>query len=196
MTVVNDIAILPDGVAYVTDSLNPVLYRIDAAAGGGLLLDPWLPFAGTPLTYFSGGLNLNGIAASADARYLIVNQTNTGLLFRIEIATKAVRAIDLGTRIDEGQPVVQTLVHGDGIALHGRRLYVARNSSNEVATVDLAPDLLSGTVSARLAIPGLAFPTGLAVAGDRLLITNAQLDRMAPGTAPDLPFTVSSVALP
>ena len=196
VTLINDIAILPGGEAYVTDSLHPVLYRIAADATGEAWLEEWLPFAGTPLTYFRAGLNLNGIAPSADGTYLLVNQTNAGLLFRIEIATKTVRTIDLGGRIDEGQPIVQTLPHGDGILLDGQRLFVARNTSNEIAIVDLTPDLLRGEVTARLSPTELVFPTGLAKAGDRLLVTNAQLNRMGPGSEPDLPFTVVSMPLP
>ncbi len=195
-TLVNDIAVLPNGDAYVTDSLNPVLYRIHVDSGGRLRFEHWLSLTGTAITYYRGGLNLNGVAASADGRYLVVNQTNTGLLFRIDIATKAVRAIDLGGYVDGGQPLVQTLTHGDGILLDGRTLYVARNATEQVATVRLAPDFLSGRVVARYRSPAFHFPTSIVKVGGRLLVLNAQLDRLGPGLAPDLPFTVVGMPLP
>jgi len=193
-TLVNDIAVLPDGDAYVTDSLTPALYRVRADAGGRLRFERWLSLTGTAITYYRGGLNLNGIAASADGRYLVVNQTNTGLLFRIDIATKTVRAIDLGGYVDSGQPLVQTLTHGDGIVLDGHTLYVARNATEQITAVRLAPDLLSGRVMARYTSPAFRFPTSIVKVGGRLLVLNAQLDRLAADRAPDLPFTI--VAMP
>lgn len=194
-TLVNDIAVLPGGDAYVTDSLNPVLYRIHADAGGRLRFENWLSLTGTAITYYRGGLNVNGLAASADGRYLIVNQTNTGLLFRIDTRTKAVRAIDLGGYVDGGQPLVQTLTHSDGILLDGRTLYVARNTTGQIAAVRLAADFLSGRVVARYSSPAFHFPTSVIKVDGRLLVLNAQLDRLGPGLTPDLPFTVVGLPL-
>jgi Cu-Zn family superoxide dismutase len=185
-TVVNDIAILPDGTAYVTDSANPVLYRVTPDAQGRLVLEDWLPLTGTVIA-FHEGLNLNGIGASGDGRYLVVDQTNTGQLYRIEIALRSVAEIDLG-----GERLTQC----DGLLLEGRTLLVVRNALNLLVTVQLAPDLLSGQVAASATQPAFDFPTALARAGDRLLVVSGQLQRMGPGEKPELPFTVAALPYP
>jgi hypothetical protein len=183
----NDVAIAPNGDAFVTDSFRPVLYRVPAAdvvPGAGLgTLDPWLDFAGTPLVY-EAGFNLNGIVATPDGSSLLVVQSNTGELFRITTATKEVSQVDLGPE----------LVHGDGLTLRGRTLYAVDRPS--IAKVQLSGDLLTGEVVSRSDDASLSFPTTIALAAGRLLVVNSQFDQRVPGGAPELPFTVSSLAVP
>jgi sugar lactone lactonase YvrE len=185
----NDIAIAPNGDAFVTDSMRPVLYRIPYAAvqtpsTATQTAEPWLNFTGTPLQYTSPGVNLNGIVATDNGRYLIVAQTNTNKLFRIEIATKAVVEINLG-----GVPV-----GADGLLLQGRTLHAVARP--DIAKILLSTDFLQGTVFSRTNYLGLRFPTTIALARNMLLVVNSQFDRRAPGLSPTLPFTVSSVPVP
>jgi Cu-Zn family superoxide dismutase len=181
----NDVAIAPNGDAFVTDSLRPVLYRVpagDVVSGAGTgELDVWLDFAGTPLVY-EPGFNLNGIVATHDGAYLVVVQTNTGELFRISLATKEVVQIDLGGEA----------VSGDGLLLQGRILYAVARP--DIAKIRLAGDLASGDALSRTLDPSLAFPTTIAIARGRLLVVNSQFDKR--GGTPTLPFTVSSINLP
>lgn len=181
----NDIAIAPNGDAFVTDSLRPVLYRVPAGevgsgAGTGNL-DVWLDSTGTPIVY-QPGFNLNGIVATPDGAYLVVVQSNTGGLFRISLATKQIVPIDLG-----GESVA-----GDGLALRGRVLYAVDRPN--IAKIKLAGDLTSGEVVSRTSDPSLAFPTTIAIARGRLLVVNSQFDKR--GGTPTLPFTVSSIDVP
>lgn len=185
-TFINDVAVTRDGTAYFTDSLNPFLYRVSTGEGGALTFETWLDFTGTPLTY-QPGFNLNGIAATPNGKYLIVVQSNTGKLFRIDTATKEVVEIDLGGA---------TLTNGDGILLQGRRLYVVRNRQEEIVEVRLSGDLSRGTVVSSTTDPSFAFPTTIASARGRLLVVNSQFDKRAPGMTPELPFTVSSIHKP
>ncbi len=67
MTFINDVALTPDGSAYFTDSRNPKLYWVFPE--GSYEFEPFLSFEGTVLEY-DESLNLNGIAASEDSRYL------------------------------------------------------------------------------------------------------------------------------
>jgi sugar lactone lactonase YvrE len=185
----NDIAIAPNGDAYVTDSMRPILYRIPFAAvrnrsATTQTAEPWLNFAGTPLQYTTPGVNLNGIVATNDGRYLIVAQTNTAKLFRITIATKSVAEVNLG-----GVPVA-----ADGLLLQGRTLLAVARP--DIAKVILSADLLHGMVLSRTNYLSLRFPTTIARARNRLLVVNSQFDRRAPGLSPALPFTVSSVPVP
>src|SRR5262245_24437343 len=88
-TFINDVAIGKDGAAYFTDSISPFLYRVSQNAQGGFEFEVWLDFTGTAVIY-QPGFNLNGIDATDNGKYLIVVQTNTGKLFRIDTATKEV----------------------------------------------------------------------------------------------------------
>jgi sugar lactone lactonase YvrE len=179
----NDLAIVK-GDAFVTDSLRPVLYRVpeEAVVAGATqgTLDPWLDFTGTALVY-QPGFNLNGIVASEDGRYLIVAQSNTGKLFRITIATKQVEEI-----------VLNEQVSADGLWLRGRTLFAVARP--DIAKVQLSGDLTSGQVVSRTLDPSLRFPTTIAIARGRLLVVNSQFDKR--GGTPELPFTVSSIAVP
>jgi len=180
----NDLVIGKNGDVYVTDSLRPVLYRIPAEAirsGPQGTLEPWLSFAGTPLVY-QAGFNLNGIVASPNGKYLVVAQSNTGKLYRIEIATKQVVEIDLG-----GESVA-----ADGLWLRGRTLYAVARP--DIAKLRLSGDLSSGEVVSRSTHPSLAFPTTIAIARGRMLVVNSQFDKR--GGMPVLPFTVSSIKVP
>jgi Cu-Zn family superoxide dismutase len=103
-TFVNDVTVAR-GFAYFTDSMRPVILR--AATSGDSVgdLEPWLDLTGTPFVY-QDGFNANGIASFDGGRLLVVVQSNTGKLFRIDTRTKAVSEIDLGGT---------TLTNGDGL---------------------------------------------------------------------------------
>jgi len=185
-TFINDVAVTSAGDAYFTDSNNPILFKVAADANGQYTLESWLDFTGTALTYQTG-FNLNGIAASEDGKYLIVVQSNTGKLFRIEIATKAVTEINLGGA---------TVTNGDGILLNGKTLYVSRNQQGLIVKLQLSDDLMSGSVVSSTTDPLLAYPTTLAWAEGRLLVVNSQFNKRGPGLQPVLPFTITSMPAP
>lgn len=190
---VNDIA-FTHAVAYVTDSSRPFLYRIDLAAAavrGTTAVEPWLDVQ-PPVIYHTGkgpfGVNLNGIVASPNGKTLLAVQTNTGLLFRIDVATRRINTV-----VVKGS----SLQFGDGLLRSGDTLFVARNAANEIVELKLGHGWRSANVKATItndelaANDKLAFPTGLAELRGRLLITNAQLD----ASSPKLPFTVLDLPL-
>lgn len=184
---INDVALTPDGSAYFTDSNLPYMYRIKPDERGVFQYELWLDFRGTALAY-QQGFNLNGIAASADGRYLIVVQSNTGKLFRIDTTSKEVVEIALtgGDR----------MTFGDGILLDGRTLYVVRNQLNLVVMVSLSEDYASGRQVGSFTDPSFRLTTTAAKVGDRLLVVNSQFNRRGPGLTPETPFSVSSVMIP
>ena len=184
---INDVAISPTGDAYFTDSSDPTLYKVSTNEADELVFEAWLDLTGTAIAYQSG-FNLNGIAVSNNGKYLIVVQSNTGKLFRIDIASKQVTEIDLGG---------QTLTNGDGILLSRKRtLYVVRNQQKLIVKVQLSWDFSRGTVVSSTTDPSFAFPTTIAQARNRLLVVNSQFDKRGAGLTPELPFTVSSVPIP
>ena len=60
----NDLAIAPDGSAYVTDSFRPILWRIRTQVMGPTTLEPWLDLRTTAIRYLPNEINLNGIVVS------------------------------------------------------------------------------------------------------------------------------------
>ncbi len=178
---VNDSVITPSAV-YLTDSTNPVLYRLPLGRHGRLPSPAGvqrIPLTGA-LT-FGPGINSNGIVRTPDGRGLVVVQTNTGTLFRVDPATGVTTRVDLGG---------ESVANGDGLLLLGTTLYVVQNRSNEVAVIRLAPDGTRGRVLTRLTDPRFDTPTAVAPSGDRLYLTNA---RFAVPPAPDTPYTVVAI---
>jgi hypothetical protein len=184
----NDIAVAKNGDLFVTDSFRPVLWRIPAAEiepGAPEAAEAWLDLTRT-IPYIAGQFNVNGIVAIENGRHLVVSQSFTSELFRIDVATKALSEIDLG-----GQAVA-----GDGLALLGRILYAGEPFLHQIAKVSLSGDLSTGTVLSRTTDPSFLPPTTVAVASGRLLVVNSQFERLFGGLPPILPFTISSIPLP
>ena len=184
-SLINDVAIAPDGAAYFTDSNVPLLYRIKADAQGVYRFEFWRDLRDTVIRY-EQGFNLGGIVVTPDNKYLIVVQGNTGKLFRIAIDTKEVSEITLagGDR----------MTNGDGLLLDGQTLHVVRNSLNLIVQLRLAADYASGQQVGSFTDPSFQFTTTIAKAGDRLLVVNSQFNRRMANT-PELPFSVSSVPI-
>jgi len=185
-TFINDIAVDRNGVGYATDSQSPVIYRIVPNGSGGYTLERWLQLSGTPIVYVAG-FNLNGIVVSSNDKYLFTVQSNTGKIFRIDIATKEIVQVDVGGAV---------FPNGDGLWLQGNSLYVLQNQQEIVSEIRLQQNQASATVVSRTTDPSFMFPTSLVGARGRLLVVNSQFDRRGLGLSPVLPFTVSVVRVP
>lgn len=73
----NDIAVDPDGNAYITDSLAAVIYKVETQGKPSVFLES---------TKFTGkGIGLNGIVYHPSG-YLIVAKKNDGVLFKIPVS--------------------------------------------------------------------------------------------------------------
>ena len=84
-TFVNDVAVTRRA-AYFTDSNRAVLYRVGLTKNGAAAAAA----SALPLTgdfQLVGGFNLNGIDATPDGKTLVVVQSATGKLFRVDAAT-------------------------------------------------------------------------------------------------------------
>ena len=181
----NDIAIARNGDVYVTDSLRPFLYRVRGAsvdAGAG----PVEAIPVEPEIQYLPGFNLNGIVPTDDGKALIVVQTNTGKLFRIEpTASPAVRTIR--EIVVDGGP----LTNGDGLLLDGNELLVVQNQQELLTQVKLSRRGDRGVVEERTTDPTFKTPTTVAEARDRLLVVNSEFfETDGP------PYTVSAVREP
>jgi Cu-Zn family superoxide dismutase len=177
----NDAAVARGGDVFVTDSFNPILWRIPEGAPSGAA-EAWLNYTGTPFQWVPGQFNANGIVETENGRFLIVSNLFTQELYRIDKRTKQVTLIDL-----HGQTVA-----GDGLELNGKTLYAVEPTG--VAKIHLDAGYASGTVVSRTADPSFDSPTTAALARGRLLVVNSQFSRL--GGTPVLPFRVSSIPAP
>jgi sugar lactone lactonase YvrE len=175
----NDLVVTDDGDVFVTDSFRPTLWHItaeqvDAGRGTPEAIDVSGGIAYQP------GFNLNGIVA-LDDESLIVVQSNTGKLFRIDLE---------GDDHHGGRPKISTidvepLLGGDGLLLDRGRLIVVQGTPAMLTFVKLRHHTSSGTVVERRTDPNLRGPSTIARAGHVYLVVNADF-----GTS-RTPFTVA-----
>ncbi|WP_117214119.1 SMP-30/gluconolactonase/LRE family protein [Allorhizocola rhizosphaerae] len=181
-TFVNDVVLTPRA-AYFTDSMSPLLYVLRLGRHGRLPDD----FTAVPLSgdlVYQPGFNVNGIVRTPDGSALIVVQSNTASLFRVNPATGEATLVDLG-----GEPVTA----GDGLLLLGRTLYVVQNQLNRVAVFRLSLDGRSGRLVTTATDPRFDIPTTVAAFGRRLYLPNA---RFSTPPTPETPYTAVAIPKP
>ncbi|WP_433198365.1 SMP-30/gluconolactonase/LRE family protein [Nocardia sp. CA-107356] len=193
---VNDLAITPDGTAYVTDSLHPVVYRItpdqvtDAAAHGGRAdLTTQFDLSTVISAHTPNAFTLNGIVSDDSGRYLLIVDMNAGELYRIATAANSPNPI---RRVTMRGP---DLKNGDGLELHGDTLWAAQNVNNTITRWKITDDGASVQLERTVTDESLRIPTTLIRSNDRTLVVASQFDKggpMGPG-APTTPFAVLAV---
>jgi sugar lactone lactonase YvrE len=161
-SLINDVAIV-GSTGYFTDTFVPTLWRL---AVDGNTIEPWLDLSGTTIEYGADGPNLNGITVTPDGRTLIVVHMGKGLLFKIDIATKAISPIDTSGA---------DLTTADGLVLDGDTLYVIRQGAQEIVTLRVDAALTRATVVSRFT-EGLAWPATAARVGNDLVVVNTQFN--------------------
>jgi len=178
---INDVIITPDA-AYFTNSFQPEIYRvpIDNNGSPSSFTAETIPLGGE-YQFTPGGFNANGIAATPNGKTLIIVNSSEGALYKVDPETGLATHIDLGTG---------SVPNGDGILLQGKTLYVVQNSLNQIAVIQLAPDLSSGTIESLITSPLFRVPTTIARFGSSLYAVNARFD--TPPT-PDTDYDVVRV---
>jgi len=173
-TFINDVIVTRDA-AYFTDSVVPVLYRV--ALGQRTEPSDQFDEISLPALVFGAGPfpRANGIAADPSGKYLILDHTAAGQLYRIDTATYTALPIDLS-----GSDVR----NADGLLLDGKTLYVVQNN-NRVAVVELSPDFLSGAIVRDItepfaSNPATKVPTTIAEFGNSLYAVTAGFAPPAP----------------
>ncbi len=176
-TFVNDV-VVTKRAAWFTDSMRPFLYKVPIGSHGQLGAAQSIPLTGDIV--YQAGFNVNGIDATPNGKKLIIVQTNTAKLFKVNRRGVA-REISLGG----------ATVPGDGILLHGRTLYaVVRSPQDGVLVLRLTPNLRSGTVLRTITSTGLDDPTTIDEHGSRLYAVNA---RFSTPPGPDVPYWVTKL---
>ncbi len=177
----NDVAVTRNAV-YVTDSGFPRLLVIPLGTDGSLpppSAATFLPVGGDMIQ--APGINLNGIVAENGV--LLVANSTTGKLFRIDPATGVADKLDLGGA---------DLSYPDGLELLASKLYVVRPFDNRVTVISLGARLTSGAVLGHLTDPSLDIPTTATVAAGRLWAVNL---RFTTPLEPATPYWITQLPL-
>ncbi len=164
-TFVNDV-VLTKHAAWFTDSSQAQLYRVPLGRRGSLPSQERVQTV--PLTgeWVQGpGLGANGITQTPDRRGLLVVNTTTGLLYRVDPATGEATRVDVGG---------VSLERGDGMLLEGRTLYVVQNTMNKVAVIRLDRSGTSGRLTGYLRAQSFDVPTTVARIAGALYLPNAR----------------------
>jgi hypothetical protein len=160
----NDLVVTGDAV-YVTDSMVQRLAVIPLGRHGRLPSPSGvstLPLTGE-IEFVANQFNANGIVDAG--RWLVLVQSNTGQLFRVDPRTGSATEIDLGG---------QSVTFGDGLERRGATLYVVRNQLELVAVYRLGRALESARFLGDLTSPDLDVPTTAAFSFGHLWVVNAR----------------------
>jgi hypothetical protein len=164
----NDLVVTRRAV-YITDSASQDLRVVPLGRGGRLLpatSGRLLTMSGFPVV--AGQFNANGIVSTGS--WLIVVNSFTGELFRVDPVSGAAREIDLGGA---------SVSFGDGLELRGSTLYVVRNQLNQVAVFRVRHRVPSAQLVGTITSADLDVPTTAAFQAGRLWAVNARF-----GTTP------------
>ncbi len=173
---VNDV-VLTKHAAWFTDSRNARLYVVPRAWRGNAA--PATAFRTVPLrgeweqVGDATTNNANGIALTPDGRALLVVNSTTGRLFRVNPRTGYATGVDLGGA---------SLTNGDGLLVQGRILYAVRNQLNEVAVVKLDKSGTRGRQVDTLTSDDFDVPTTVAAYRGSLFLPNARFGIANPTT--------------
>jgi sugar lactone lactonase YvrE len=185
-------AVLTAHGAYFTDSYNPDIYEIPIGPFGRLGRAVTIPLNGPVAAFSKNGLNLNGIAATADGKTLIVDNTVLDKLFTVDPITGASAAINVAGLIPDSM---------DGMLLQGSSLWVVENTANTVIRVTLSHELSRGTITSTITSPLFDDPTTVAKYGNELALPNGRYNLGLPppfglGAPPGTTFNVVVVPAP
>lgn len=174
-TFVNDVVVRLEA-AYFTDSFRPFFYRVPLGSAGQLpdqSAVEEIQLSGD-FEFLEGEFNANGIDAPPSGEYLVIVNSTSGLLYKVDPASGSAEQIDLGG---------ETLTNGDGILLDGRTLYVVRNQNNLIAVVKLESEATQGEVVREITDPQFDVPTTIAEFGSFLYAVNARFGTSDPENA-------------
>lgn len=163
---INDVIVTRDA-AYFTNSKQAEFYRVPLDNNGEPLgTSQTIPLSGDyQFNPDPNAFNANGIAATPNGKTLIIVNSFDGALYNVDPTTGNAALIDLG-----GDAVPA----GDGILLQGKTLYVVQNQFNQIAVVQLSPDLTSGRIVDTITNSNFQVPTTIARFGNSLYAVNAK----------------------
>ena len=175
---VNDV-VLTKRAAWFTDSAAAVLYHVPFGRGGRPAEPSQVTAVPLGGEWVQGaGFGANGISTTPDGRALLVVNSTTGVLYRVDPRTGEAAGVDLGG---------VSVADGDGMLRDGRTLYVVLNRQNRIAVVRLDHSGAAGEVTGYLTSEAFDVPTTVARLGRWLYLPNARF------TTPPTPETIYTV---
>ena len=171
---INDVIVTREA-AHSTNSAFAEFYSLPLGPGGSLPAQAdvqTIPLSGDWMQV--DGFNANGIEAAPNGKDLIIVNSSTGGLYKVNKQSGYAALIDLG-----GDAVFS----GDGLVRRGSSLFVVQNFLNQIAEVELSNDLASGEIVRILTNPNFDVPTTAAAFGNALYTVNARF------TTPPTPTT-------
>ncbi len=154
----NDMTFDAAGNIYVNNSASPIIYKVSQTGNAEVFV--------TSDSWKGEGFNLNGIVCNQKEDYLLVCQSNTGDIYKVEIKTKKISKV-----------ATEPILGADGMVLHKNELVVISNSSKKIIKLisndNWATAKNEGEFTAELTFP----TTGTRVNG-KYYILNAKLDEI------------------
>ena len=173
----NDLVLDDAGIAYVTDPVNPNIYRLDATSGEGQVFITDQRFADVT----GRGLGLNGIAITPDGGSLIVGKFVPPGLFQVNFSN--------ATSVTPVSLSGDNLPTPDGLAFLNGDLYTVSNSS--ISRVRFQGDFSAADVITRDQISGLS--TATVAEGGLYAIKSEVTTWFINPSLVDLPFEIFQV---
>jgi sugar lactone lactonase YvrE len=137
----NDIAVDKDGNAYITDSMSPIIYKVDLQGNATIFLEDNQLSGGT-------GFGLNGIVYHPDG-YLLVAKTSDGTLYKVPIGTPASFTTVTKTQNLTGADGLLLTDNNTLLVVSGSQSTVFRMAStNAWANANVSGSFATGTTSA------------------------------------------------
>ena len=181
-TFINDV-VLAGRTVWFTDSMRARLYGLPLGRNGRLPKGSAvirLPLRGE-WRQVPNDFNANGIERTPDGTALLVVQTATGFLFRVNPRTGFARRVALGRTL---------LSNGDGMLRDGRTLYVVQNQQNRIAVLRLNQKGTTGRLVRTIRSTDFDVPTTIARRGGSLYLPSA---RFSTTPTPTTPYWVTRV---
>jgi sugar lactone lactonase YvrE len=175
-TFINDV-VLAGRTVWFTDSMRARLYGLPLGRNGKLPKGSAvirLPLRGQ-WHQVANDFNANGIERTPDRTALLVIQTATGFLYRVDPRTGIARRVDLGSTV---------LKNGDGMLRDRRTLYVVQNQLKKIAVLRLNQKGTKGRLVSTISSNDFDVPTTIARRGGSLYLPNARFGNPDPEPKP------------
>lgn len=173
---VND-AVITNDAAYFTDSFAPQLYKVGLSANGQLTGVVEIILLGGDYVQ-AQGFNTNGIVATPNNDALIIVQTATAKLFKVDPATGIATEIEM---------IGSDATNGDGLVLSGQTLYVVQNRLNRIAKFKMSGDYSTATLQDTITSSAYDIPTTADLFGASIYAVNA---RFGTASGPDASYDI------
>jgi len=181
---INDV-LVTDTAVYCTDSFNPVLYKIPLENDGRVFSSTVERIEMTGFEMDHNGpfpINANGIVGDSDGKTLVVTNSTTGVLSRVDTES----GIASPVQIHDHEPLFPNT---DGLYMDGCTLYILQSWSQiqMIAVVELSDDLTQGTFVKNLVSEVFAVPSTITGFGNCIYAINTHFfELIADGGDPTL----------